>query len=68
MFILTNENFARASRFVHFVHMYDMKLTNFTSPVYGLCEHSTISHFLFLNLDNDRYGTKENFAKICQIK
>ena len=45
MFILTNDNFARASRFVHFVHMYDMKLTNFTSPVYGLCEHSTISHF-----------------------
>ena len=22
----------------------------------------------FLNLDNDRYGPKENFAKICQIK
>ena len=25
-------------------------------------------HFLLLNLDNDRYGPKENFAKICQIK
>ena len=24
--------------------------------------------FLFVNLDNDRYGPKENFAKICQIK
>ena len=23
--------------------------------------------FLFLNLDNDRYGPKETFAKICQI-
>ena len=47
MFILTNDNFARASRFVHFVHMYDLKLTNFTSPVYGLCEHSTISVTFF---------------------
>ena len=24
--------------------------------------------FLFLILDNDRYGPKENFAEICQIK
>ena len=24
--------------------------------------------FLFLNVDNNRYGPKENFAKICQIK
>ena len=24
--------------------------------------------FLFLNLDNDRYGPKENFAEIYQIK
>ena len=47
MFILTNGNFARASRFVHFVHMYDMRLTNFTSPVYGLSEHSTISVTFF---------------------
>ena len=41
MFILTNDNFARASRFVHFVHMYDLKLTNFTSPLYGVGEHNT---------------------------
>ena len=47
MFILTNDSFARASLFVHFVHMYDMKLTNFTSPVYGLSEHSTISVTFF---------------------
>ena len=43
MFILTNNNFARASRYyVHFVHMYDMNLPNFTSLVCGLGEHSKI--------------------------
>ena len=51
---------------------YDMKLPNFTSPLYGLWapgEQSTKNcRFLFLNLDNDRYGPKENFPKICQIK
>ena len=45
MFILTNNNFARASRyFVHFfavVAAYDMKLLNFTSPLYGVGEHNT---------------------------
>ena len=46
MSILTNNNFARASR--HFVHFllpslqhYDMKLPNFTSPLYGVDEHNT---------------------------
>ena len=49
--------------------MYDMKLPNFTSLVCGLVEHKkNNSHFLLLNLDNNRYGHKENFAKICQIK
>ena len=72
MFILTNNNFARTSRyFVHFfasLHHYDMKLLNFTSPLYG-GEHNTKNcRFLFLNLDNDKYGLEENFAKICQIK
>ena len=72
-FILTNNNFARASRyFVHFLpslHHYDMKLPNFTSPLYGVGKHSNKNcRFLFLNLDNDRYCPKENFAKICQIK
>ena len=73
MFILTNNNFARASRyFVHFfalLHHYDMKLLNFTSTRYGVGEHNTKNcRFLFLNLDNDKYGPEQNFAKICQIK
>jgi len=46
-----------------------MKLPNFTSPLYGVGEQNTkIVAFFFLNLDSDRYGPKENFAKICQIK
>ena len=72
MSILRNNNLARASRhFVHFLlpslHHYDMKLPNFTSPLYGEGEHKNC-RFLFLNLDNDRYGPKETFAMICQIK
>ena len=54
MFILTNNNFARASRyFVHFfavVAAYDMKLLNFTSPLYGVGEHNTkIGAFFFVS-------------------
>ena len=45
MFILTNNNLSPASRyFVHFfafVAPYDMKLPNFTSPLYGVGEHNT---------------------------
>ena len=46
MFILTNNNFARESRYlVHFFAIvalhYDMKLPNFTSPLYGVGEHNT---------------------------
>ena len=52
------------------LHHYDMKLPNFTSLLYGVGEYNTkiYCRFLFLNLDNDRYGPEENFAKICQIK
>ena len=51
------------------LHHYDMKLPNFTSPLYGVGKHNHKNcRFLFLNLDNDRYCPKENFAKICQIK
>ena len=72
MFILTNNNVARTSRyFVRFftvvacMHHYDMKLPNFTSPLYGVGECNTkIIPFDFLNLDNVTYGPKENFAKI----
>ena len=54
MFILTNNNFARASRnFVHFfavVAHYNIKLPNFTNPLYGVGKHNTkIVAFLFLN-------------------
>ena len=45
MFILTNKNFARASRFfVHFfavVAPYDMKRSIFTCSLYGVAEIST---------------------------
>ena len=52
MFILTNNNFARASRyfvdFLPLLHHYDMKLPNFTSPLYGVDERNTkIVHFIF---------------------
>ena len=45
MFLLTNINFARVSRyFVHFfgdsLHHCDIKLPNFTSPLYGAGEHN----------------------------
>ena len=81
MLILTNNNFARAPRstlLVHHailyislssLHHYNMKLPNFTSRLYGVGQKTTqkLSLFFF-NLDNDRYGPKENFAEICQIK
>ena len=45
MFLLTNDNFARASRYFVYslpsLHHYDMKLPNFTSPLYGVGEHIT---------------------------
>ena len=46
------------------LHNYDMKLPNFKSPLYGVGEHHKNCRFLFLNLDNNRYSPKENFAKI----
>ena len=74
MFILTNNNLARAPRYiVHFLavvarrvlHHHDMKLPKFTSPLYGVDEHNTK---IVTFLDSDRYGPKEDFAKIYQIK
>ena len=45
MFILTNNNFARAHVILYIalpsLHHYDMKLPNFTSPLYGVGEHNT---------------------------
>ena len=50
------------------LHHYDIKLPNFTSPLYGVGELNTkIVAFFFLNLDDDRCGPKEKFAKICQL-
>ena len=61
MFILTNNNFARASHYVvHFfatVALYNMRQSNFTSPLYGVGEHNT-------KIVAVSYGPKENFAKI----
>ena len=55
IFILTKNNFACALHY--FVH--------FFAP---LRVYASRLFLHFLNLDNDRYGPKENFAKICQIK
>ena len=45
MFILTNNNFARADAILYIslrsFHHYDMKRPNFTSPLYGTGEHKT---------------------------
>ena len=75
MFISTINNFARAHAILYIslpsLHHYDMKLPNFTSPLYGVDGNNTKTVALFfLNIDNDtdRYGPKENFAKIRQIK
>jgi len=51
------------------LHHYDMKLPNFTSPLYGVGKHNHKNcRFLFLNIDNDRYGPETNFAKNYQNK
>ena len=50
--------------FHHYVYE-TMKLPNFTSPHYGVAEQNT--NIVAFFLDNDRYGPKETFAKICQI-
>ena len=52
MFILTNNNFAGAHAILYIslrsFHHYDMKLPNFTSPLYGVGEHNTkIVSFFF---------------------
>ena len=52
MFILTNNNFARAHAILYIslrsFHHYDMKLPNFTSSLYGVGEHNTkIVSFFF---------------------
>ena len=66
MFILTNNNFARDHAILYIslpsLHHYDMKLANSRSPLYGIAKHNNKNcRFLFLNIDNDRYGPKENF-------
>ena len=64
MYVLTNNNFARASRyFVHFFAVVAPKLPNFTSLLNGVHkgDHKTKNcRFLFLNSDNDRYAPKED--------
>ena len=51
------------------LHRYDTKRPNFASPrLWNRWTQPKNCRFLFLNLDNDRYGREENFAKICQIK
>ena len=72
MFILTSNNFARESRY--FVHFFAIiaplrhEISLFHEP--ALCSKWTQHknyRFLFLNLGNDRYGPKENFAKIAKL-
>ena len=51
MFILTNKTFTCAHAILYIsvpsLHHYDMKLTNFTSPLYGIGEHNTKSVAFF---------------------
>ena len=79
MFILKQTQlniFARASRyFVHFLpslHHYDMKLPNFTSPLYGVGEHNTkIVTFFFLTYKTINTVPKKispRFAKLYEIE
>ena len=73
MFIITNNNFARASRY--FVHFFAVvaPLRHGTSQFHEPALWSKVTqhnycHFLFLNLDNDRYCPRENFAKLNEIE
>ena len=73
MFILTNNNFASTSRY--FVHFFTVvaplrhETSLFHEPALWSrwMQHKNCP-FHFLNLDNVTYGSKENFAKIWQIK
>ena len=48
MFILTNNNFAFFHFFAFVAPDYDMKFSNFTSPLYGVGEYNTkIVAFVF---------------------
>ena len=79
MFILKQTQlniFARASRyFVHFLPSlphYEMKLPNFTSPLYGVGEHNTkIVAFFFLTYKTINTVPKKispRFAKLYEIE
>ena len=67
MFMLPNNNFARASRyFVHFfavVARLRYETFYFEEPsLRSRWTHTKIVAFFFFNLDNDRYGRKKNLA------
>ena len=72
-FLLTNNTFALASGyFVHFfaaIAPLRYETSSFHEPaLWSRWATHKNCRLLFLNLYNDRYGPKENFAKICQIK
>ena len=73
IFILTSNNFTHESCYsVHFFAIvaplrHEISLFHELALWSRLTWHKNC-RFLFLNLDNDRYGPKENFVKICQIK
>ena len=50
------------------LYHYDMKHPNFASPLWSRWTQHKNCRFLFLNLHNDRYGPKENFINIFQLK
>ena len=73
MFIVTNNNFARASHY--FVRFFAVvaPLRHETSWFHKIALWSRWTQhkncrFHFLNLDYDRYDPKENFTKIFQIQ
>ena len=72
MFISTNNFAGESCNFVHFsafVAPLRHEISLFHEPaLWSRWTQHKNCRFLFLNLDDDRYGPKENFAKICQIK
>ena len=68
-FILAKQQHVISYISLTLLHHCDMKLPNFTRPLYGVGEHNTKIIFLFLNLGTVLSDSNpQNFAYICQIK
>ena len=69
MFILANNNFASASRYILYISLPSLHHYDIHEPaLWNRWTQHKNCPFHFVNLENERYGPEENFAKICQIK